>query len=459
LGRRRAGVALAVLVCALAAACGSAPTITPPTPSSESSGASTSPRANASAAPASPVVVETVADLRGILREIGAATPETAMEYVDRLWDALRGDGRVPLVLDDDDVVFLYRGDAETVHWSGSFNGWSEPGLAGTRVGSTDLWIAWTTFPPASRIEYKIVRDGSEWLVDPANPETSHSGLAGATSVLAMPGFTVTDLSGETTAGPGGMLEPAKSITSTHLGYPVAYWVYTPPGYEDLAGLPALYLLDGNDFVDDRMGALPSILDVLIASGRIEPLIAVFVDARDPENPDVNRREEEFLARPVEHARFVAEELVPAIDAAYRTDADADARAVAGVSYGGVSSTFITVAENDTFHALAALSPSLWVIDSPASLSDEAKSAGARIMAERMQVVTACGEGSSPCPRMKVFLSGGLPDWDVGDLGGLAGVLEAQGYAVEFHSVHEGHTWDQWRGLSDEMLTFLFGSP
>jgi enterochelin esterase-like enzyme len=37
-------------------------------------------------------------------------------------------------------------------------------------------------------------------------------------------------------------------------------------------------------------------------------------------------------------------------------------------------------------------------------------------------------------------------------------VLQDQGYAVEFHQVQEGHTWDHWRGLSDEMLIYFFGT-
>jgi hypothetical protein len=99
------------------------------------------------------------------------------------------------------------------------------------------------------------------------------------------------------------------------------------------------------------------------------------------------------------------------------------------------------------------------VIDSPESLADEAKAAGAALMAEELEVVTSCGASGGPCPSLRIFLSGGLPIWDVGELAGLAGVLAERGYEVDFRSVPEGHSWEQWRGLSDEMLTFLFGEP
>jgi hypothetical protein len=73
--------------------------------------------------------------------------------------------------------------------------------------------------------------------------------------------------------------------------------------------------------------------------------------------------------------------------------------------------------------------------------------------------VTSCGsDAASACVPIRVLLGAGIPDWDVGDLGSLARVLERQGYAVAFHEAREGHPWDQWRGLSDEMLAWLFGA-
>jgi enterochelin esterase-like enzyme len=188
-------------------------------------------------------------------------------------------------------------------------------------------------------------------------------------------------------------------------------------------------------------------------------VLVVFTDAREPGNPQHNRREDEFLAHPVEHAAFVADELVPAIDGAYRTDADPDARAIAGVSYGGLAATFIAASHPDVFHGLAAFSPSLWVVDSPQYLTDEQQIAGSRRMKPALDAVATCGsDAGSACVPIRIFLSAGIPDWDVGDLSSLVRILERQGYGIEFHQAREGHTWDQWRGLADEMLTYLYGT-
>ena len=73
---------------------------------------------------------------------------------------------------------------------------------------------------------------------------------------------------------------------------------------------------------------------------------------------------------------------------------------------------------------------------------------------------TACGSNTGyACPRLplKIFLSAGWPDWDVGDFRVLIADMQRQKYPIEFHSVREGHTWDNWRSLSDEMLTYFFG--
>ena len=407
-----------------------------------------------------PVVIDTFDDLKAVFKEIAALAPAPAQARADELWQALVAGGRAPWV-DGTQAVFFYKGQAEQVNWRGSWSNWSEPGLAGARVGQSDLWIAYTEFPEASRVEYKIVLNGKDWVVDPGNPKTTFSGLTGVNNVLPMPGFSVTDETkkrGDVT--PGGLTGDL-TIASDALGYPVNYRVYTPAGYESLAKLPVIYVLDGNDFADERMGALPNALDNMIADGRIAPVVAVFVDAREPGNPERNRREDEFLVRPVEHARFIADELVPAIDRAYRTDPRPDARVITGVSYGGLSAYYIAASQSAVFHNVAAFSPSLWVLDSPQYVSDPKQLEGSRQMLPALSgPATECGGDTGyACPRLpvKIFLTVGLPGWDVGDFRALAESLQQQSYPLEFHQVPEGHTWDSWRGLTDEMLLYFFG--
>jgi len=416
---------------------------------------------NASPVPAAqPIQINSLADLRSISQEIVAAEPSMAQARADQLWRTLVKEQRVPLIFDQS-VVFLYMGQADRVDWRGDFNTWTAPGLEGKRIGQSDLWIGVTELPSASRADYRIVINDKDWLADPVNPHTTFSGLTGVNSIITMPGFTVTDESQKRNDVRPGKLTSEFSITSTQLGYAVNYWVYTPLGYENLQQLPVLYVLDGNDFVDERMGAMPTILDNLIADKRIEPIIAVFINARDPNNPQFNRREEEFLAHPIEYAQFIADELVPLIDRTYRTNAQADARVIAGVSYGGLSSSFIAASRPNVFHNGAAFSPAFWPLDNPQALANQGQRDGSKLMAPTIDAVFQCGgETGFTCPRfpLKIFASGGLPDWDVGDLAPAYEILQQQGYPVDFHQVREGHGWDNWRGLTDEMLIYFFGS-
>jgi enterochelin esterase-like enzyme len=405
-----------------------------------------------------PITLHTIQDFYTLMRKISKSPPSSAQIHADDVWQTLLKTYKLPLRLGDY-VAFLYKGDAEMVEWRGAFNNWGVPGLEGIRIGETDLWFQVLVVPPASRMEYKIVLNGQEWIIDPVNPDTQRSGLTGDNSVVTMPGFIVTDESQPRIDVEPGTLTSEMPIDSINLGYTVNYRVYLPVGYEYMPALPVLYVLDGNDFLDDQMGALPIILDNLIADERIQPVLVVFVDSREPGNPQVNRREMEFLAHPLEHALFISDELVPAIDDAYRTNPHPEARTILGVSYGGISAIYIAASQTDIFQNIAAFSPSLWVLDSPEYLTDPRYVEGSQVMYTPVQAATICGGDTSiTCPSlpMKVFLTAGIPDWDVGDFSTLVDTLVSQNYPLEYHRVNEGHTWSAWRGLSDEMLMYFF---
>jgi len=85
-------------------------------------------------------------------------------------------------------------------------------------------------------------------------------------------------------------------ISSDPLGYDLQYRVYLPDGYQSLENLPVMYVTDGQGYI--RRGRMPVVLDRLIRAERIEPVIAVFVDPRDPDNNDINRRNQQFFCNP-----------------------------------------------------------------------------------------------------------------------------------------------------------------
>jgi enterochelin esterase-like enzyme len=346
-------------------------------------------------------------------------------------YDSLVAREKIPYIKDDT-VAFLFRGAAQKVSWVGDFNGWNPtfPGFQGTPVASSKVWILEKTFPTDARLDYKIIAD-SNWILDPDNHHVQYSGW-GPNSELRMPSWKFPE---ETVLSPGtarGTLSDHKKITSKpgNLGYTVQYRVYVPAGYETLSALPVVYVTDGHEYADDLRGAMVTVMDNLISQEKIRPVMAVFIDPRDPENPEKNRRMSEYTGNS-RFTNFVADELVPVIDSYYRTDPSADARAILGTSLGGWNAAFFGVTRPDKFHLIAIHSPAF------------------------NEAVVNAYRNSAPLP-LKVFMSTGVI-FDTQDRArAMKTVLEGKGYPLKYVEVKEGHSWGNWRALIDEPLVFFF---
>jgi enterochelin esterase-like enzyme len=103
-------------------------------------------------------------------------------------------------------------------------------------------------------------------------------------------------------------------ITSDVLGYDLQYRIYLPEDYNSRENHPVIFLTDGQNYI--RRGSMPSIMNSLIGNGKIQPVIAVFVDARDPDNLESNRRRTQFFCKE-DYLKFYIDELVPSIENEY----------------------------------------------------------------------------------------------------------------------------------------------
>ena len=161
----------------------------------------------------------------------------------------------------------------------------------------------------------------------------------------------------------GGTVDMARFESAT-LGRDYEYHVYLPAGYAD-SGLryPVIYLLHGRG--DDLYGWLNgvNVLDSLIASGEISPVIAIMPDMPSSDRAsyyiDSAYTGADFPAEPVETAFFA--DLIPHVDATYRTLATREGRAVGGYSMGGAGAIRYTLAHPDQFAAGIVLSPAVYV--------------------------------------------------------------------------------------------------
>jgi uncharacterized protein len=137
--------------------------------------------------------------------------------------------------------------------------------------------------------------------------------------------------------------------------------VYVPAAYRAsrAARFPVLYMPDGG--LDEDFPHVVRTVDSLIARGMIRPVIVVGI-------PNTERRRD--LTGSAAFRRFIREELIPAVDARYRTT---DERGIVGESLAGLFVVETFLAEPALFRHYIALDPSLWwnrgaLVDSAAAL-------------------------------------------------------------------------------------------
>ncbi|WP_370964489.1 alpha/beta hydrolase [Amycolatopsis sp. cg9] len=121
--------------------------------------------------------------------------------------------------------------------------------------------------------------------------------------------------------------------------------VWTPPG--DHRELPALYLVHGGggdhlDWVEP--GRAPVILDNLLAAGRIRPMVVVFPDGNVPGATGLPG-DDSFPAE-------LLDNLVPAVQRAYRVRREPGGRALAGLSLGGLQTWNVLLSRPGAFGSI-----------------------------------------------------------------------------------------------------------
>ena len=150
--------------------------------------------------------------------------------------------------------------------------------------------------------------------------------------------------------------------------------VYLPPGYDTQTKTryPVLYLQHGGGEDETgwiRQGRANFILDNLIAEGKAKPMIVVMAygyarragqpaasppGAPAPGTPEARQRTMQEMASAFQDD--VTEALIPFVDSTFRTIADRDHRAMAGLSMGGLQTFQITLNHLDLFSHIGGFS-------------------------------------------------------------------------------------------------------
>jgi enterochelin esterase family protein len=233
---------------------------------------------------------------------------------------------------------------------------------------------------------------------------------------------------------------PSKSTNTSRRAF-----VYTPPDYdEDQAKrYPVLYLQHGwgeNEYGWPNQGKTNLIMDNLIAEGKAKPIIIVMSYGMTNEIKMGGLRN--FDIEPFQ--TVLVNELIPYIDANYRTISDQPHRAMAGLSMGGFETRLITLENLDTFSHIGLFS------GGSISPDDVKNTPGFKDKVKLVFVSYGSREIENMKNRPRRGPFGGDPKENID-------ALSKEGINTHFYvSPNTAHEWQSWRRSLHEFAPLLF---
>ncbi len=243
------------------------------------------------------------------------------------------------------------------------------------------------------------------------------------------------------------------------MGKQVNYQLYIPEGYSaSFTNFPVLYLLHGHggsekDWFDPKWGNMGHLLDSLIDSQVIPPLVAVTMDAENSWYVD--------SVTPMES--FYLNEFIPYIENQHRIDPKVG-RIIAGNSAGGYGALRFSLLRPELFKEVILLSPAAYE-PSPPIISSSRKveafrengsfsEARWRFFSYTLRWTNLTKSSIKP----HFFLSTG--DDDAFNIVPVVTSLQQEmlrdKIPCDLRIIDGGHTWDVWRNQIVEALQFHF---
>jgi enterochelin esterase family protein len=303
------------------------------------------------------------------------------------------------------------------------------------QLSGTDVWFLTAELPAAAHFTYGFEDNSGKQFVDSLNPRR-----AGIDSIAELPLAPPQEWIAKRPGLPTGRIRE-DAIASTVLHQTRRIAVYTPPDYPkpgETYGL--LIVLDGEDYRSSI--PTPTILDNLLGSRRIAPLVAVFVD-----NVDQDTRTRELTCSD-NFSKFLAVEVVPRMRRDFRVSADARRVIVAGSSFGGLAAACVALAYADVVGNVLSQSGSYWFYPGWQPRSPDATQL--RWLARRV--------ASMERKQVQFYLEAGvfetfLPLDLLGSNRAFRDALAAKGYRVVYSEFAGGHQALNWRGsIADGLM-------
>ncbi|MEO8473647.1 MAG: alpha/beta hydrolase-fold protein [Chryseolinea sp.] len=265
-----------------------------------------------------------------------------------------------------------------------------------------------------------------------------------------------------------GVVKESLTVKSAILGKEVKYSIYLPADYDrSNRAYPVLYLLHG--YTDDetgwtQFGEAHILADKSIQAGEAAPMIIVMPDGGLTwyiNTYDGKVKWEDFFIK----------ELIPHIDATYRTRTSRQYRAIAGLSMGGYGTLLMATKHPDLFSSAAPLSAGvftdqeiidgnddLWKVELGELYGKKELKGNNRLTEhyDKNSIVSLINKGNAQeLKKVRYYIDCGDKDFLIkGNMAVHTAMIDKQ-IPHEFR-VREGtHNWTYWRTAFPEVLKFI----
>lgn len=369
-------------------------------------------------------------------------------------------------------VTFLYREDEPLdnvllIEW---IEVTDFPAKEMNKLAGTDIWYKSLRLIEGLRTEYSFAPNDSlvpklqetdwdarraKWTTDPQNrtplirddaPDSEH--LSGRRdSVLSVPG-ALAQLWIERQEGIERGVITGHRFASQILQNEREVWLYIHPDADTSRPVPLLVQFDGE--LANEVLRTPTVLDNLIAAGKLPPMAAVFVGNFD--------RGEELPCNP-DFVKMLKSELLPFVSRELGIELHAQQTVANGVSYGGLAAMYAGLTAPETFGLVASQSGSYWWKPQPMQINRVLGSTNHFCWLPQ-QVV------DMPVSSIRIWMESGTLEGGISRDGipslldsnrHMKNVLRAKGFDVIFHEYLGGHDFAHWRNSQADALIHLLG--
>lgn len=387
-------------------------------------------------------------DFDGFLKDILTKSDPAELISAENYLRSYITNNSAPLFINKNRVVFICFSRSENVFLNGDMTQWAK-NITMKHIPQTQIHYHIAEFESNARLEYLIQSDTDELPgPDSLNRYIVHNGF-GPNSELMMPEYErvpVLDPYLEGRKGDYKLLEEFK-VSSDIMGYDHDILAYLPPNYQNSSEMyPTIYIEDGRDYIE--FAITPTIIDNLIRSGKIKPVIAIFINPPHRHLPDEPNRMSEYGLND-DYVNFKADELVPFIESNFRVERNNTSRLTVGDSFGGLISAYTPFLRPDVF-GLGYSQSGYQSFENDRLINLYQSS---EIKPVRLYIDIGIYE--------RIVGADMLPESETDFLAAnrrFKMVLEQKGYDFVYREYPEGHTWGNWRRHMIDGLIHFFGN-